>query len=126
MARNRDAAFDLLALELASGLTVKDAAAKVGVSESCAQRKLREDPAYRAKVEDLRAGLLAQASGLLVASMTEAVTTLRGLLTAESEMARLGAARSILELAIKVRETVDLSQQIAALQARAAAAEAKR
>ena len=63
----------------------------------------------------------AQASGALPDAMTEATTTLRALLAAESETARLGAARSILELGIKVRETVELEERIAELEARVAA-----
>jgi hypothetical protein len=54
---------------------------------------------------------------MLTAAATEAVSTLRGL-QAKSIPAsvRLGAARSVLELGAKLRETAEFEAQIAALE----------
>jgi hypothetical protein len=46
-------------------------------------------------------------------------------MAADSEIVLLGAAKSTLELWIKIRETVELTQRIAAFEARAAASENK-
>jgi hypothetical protein len=49
--------------------------------------------------------------------LTEAADTLRALLRAKSRSVRLGAARAILELGTRLRESVELEQRIAALEA---------
>jgi HEAT repeat protein len=56
--------------------------------------------------------------GRLADGMTEAADVLRQLLAAESEAVRLGAARSLLELGVKLREPVELEERLAALEAR--------
>jgi hypothetical protein len=44
--------------------------------------------------------------------MAEAADVLRHLLGAESESVRLGAARSLLELGVKLRESVELERRM--------------
>jgi hypothetical protein len=58
------------------------------------------------------------AVGKLANASTRAVRTLTNLLTAESESVRLGAARSILELGAKLRESAELEQRISELEYR--------
>lgn len=58
------------------------------------------------------------ALGKLADASAAAVDTLRGLLSSESDTARLGAARSILELGNKLRESVDIEERLAALEKR--------
>jgi HEAT repeat protein len=48
--------------------------------------------------------------------MVEAADTLRDLLTAESESVRLGAARAMLELGVRVRDSVELGERVAELE----------
>jgi hypothetical protein len=64
--------------------------------------------------------MASRSAGLLTAAASESVRTL---LTLQKDPAppavRLGAARAILELGIKVRELVDLEARIAALEAQA-------
>jgi hypothetical protein len=48
--------------------------------------------------------------------MAEAADTLRQLLGAESAAVRLGAARSLLELGVRLRESVELQQELRELQ----------
>ena len=105
----------LLLAAFASGMTVRDAAKAASVSESTAHRRMR-DPTFKRQVAELRAGLIERAAGQLSEAATDAVTTLRALLSASAETVRLGAARAILELGTKLRESVELEQRIAALE----------
>ncbi len=50
--------------------------------------------------------------------MADAAAKLRELLTAESESVRLGAARALLELGTKLRDSVELEARLAALEQR--------
>jgi hypothetical protein len=104
-----------LVAALASGMTVKDAAESAGVGERTAHRRL-EDATFRRAVGDARARMVENALGQLADASAEAVTTLRALLKADGETARLGAARSILELGTKLRESVEFEQRIARLE----------
>lgn len=114
--RKGDAA---LALALASGQTVRDAAAAAGIGERTATRRLA-DPDFRRHVADLRADMVQRALGRMADGMADAAATLRMLLKAEGESVRLGAARSILELGNKLRESVELEQRLADLEQRLA------
>jgi hypothetical protein len=67
----------------------------------------------------MRAEMVGRALGKMADGMTEAADTLRALLTAEGESVRLGAARSILELGNKLRESVELEERLSALEQRA-------
>jgi hypothetical protein len=55
--------------------------------------------------------------------MADAAAKLRELLTAESETVRLGAARALLELGVKLREGVELEQRVADLERQQSEAE---
>ena len=105
-----------LVAALAGGATVRDAAQSAGVSERTAHRRL-EDPAFARRVTDARSEMLSRAVGTLARTSTAAATALALLLRAESETVRLGAARSILELAAKFHETEQLEHRIAQLEA---------
>ena len=60
--------------------------------------------------------MLSQAVGMLAAASSEAVLCLRHLLTGGGESVRLGAARAILEAAVKFRESEELEARIAELE----------
>ena len=111
--KNADAA---LIAALATGATVRDAAAAAGVAERTVYRRL-EDPTFRHQVDDARAELIATAVARLGAAATKAVGKLEDLLTAESEAVRLGAAKAILDAALRWREHQDLTERVAALEA---------
>jgi hypothetical protein len=112
--RKGDAA---LVLALAGGQTVRDAARAAGVGERTASRRWA-DSEFRRRVTGLRAEMVARAAGQLADGMAEAVTTLRRLLTAEAESVRLAAARSILEIGTRLRESVELEVRIQELEER--------
>ncbi len=97
-----------------------DAAAEAGIDEATAHRRLKE-PGFRAQVDEVRRELIARATARLSAASTDAVTTLTALLGEDAPPAvRLGAARSILDLGLKLREAEDLAERVAALEAQLA------
>jgi hypothetical protein len=106
---------DALTLALARGLSNAEAAAEAGVSERTVGRR-KAAPAFLARVRELRAGLVEWAAARLADGMVEAADTLGGLLTAESEATRLGAARSLIELGAKRRDSLELEERIAELE----------
>lgn len=128
---DRSKADSALVAALAAGSTTKDAAKTAGVSESTIYRRLRE-PEFRGAVSEARRVMIEQAVGALSDASSAAVTTLKGLLEADAETVKLGAARAILELGARLRETVaqaqlaedvaELRQQLAALMADTGAA----
>jgi hypothetical protein len=108
---------EALALALAAGSTLHAAAAEAGIGATTAKRWLREQPAIIRRVGELRAEMTAQALGRLIDNMASAADTLAYLSRkAESETVRLGAARAVLELANKTRETVELEERLQALE----------
>jgi hypothetical protein len=118
MAENgRRKGYDALALALAGGKTVRDAAQSAGIGERTATRRVA-DPDFRRRIAELQAEMVGRALGKMAEGMTEAADTLRALLNSEGESVRLGAARSILELANKLREAVELDERLAALERR--------
>jgi hypothetical protein len=114
--RGRRSADEALALALASGQTLRAAAEAAGVAERTAARR-QADPAFRRRVAALRAELVERALGKLADGMADAAAALRALLAADSEAVRLGAARALLELGVKLREAVELEQRLATLEA---------
>ncbi len=113
---NRKNANEALITALAGGSKIEDAAREAGISESTAYRRLR-DPDFRKKVADARAEMVSQAIGRLTLASTGATVTLIKLLAEPTPPAvRLGAARSILELGAKLRESEELEQRVAALE----------
>jgi hypothetical protein len=59
-----------------------------------------------------------RALGRMADGMTDAADTLRDLLGATSPTARLGAARSLLELGVKLRENVEMEKRLLSLEQR--------
>jgi hypothetical protein len=116
--RGRRNADEALAVALATGRTLRDAAAGVGIAERTAARRWA-DPAFRRRVGELRGDMVARSLGRLADHMSDAAEVLHQLLAAESESVRLGAARSLLELGVKLRESVELEERLQALEARA-------
>jgi len=112
---DRENVDDRLALELAAGRTVAEAAQAAGFSERTAYRRL-EDPGFRRHISAIRGEMVSRATGRLADVSAKAVETLSALLSAESETVRLGAARSILELGTKLREANELERRITELE----------
>ena len=119
--RGRRNADDVLMLALACGATLENAARQAGVSESTVRRRTK-DPQFQRKLQTLRADMVQRASGALTAAGTESVRTLLELQKpGVAPATRLGAAKATLELGMKVRETAELEQRLAALEEQMAA-----
>lgn len=115
MGRDQRRGDDSLLAALAAGSTVEDAAQTAGVSVRTAYRRLG-DPGFARRLAQARDELISSALGELVDCASEAVATLRALLSASDERVRLGAAKSTLEQLLRLRETLMLSQRLAALE----------
>jgi hypothetical protein len=105
------------ALALASGYSLGQAARKSGAGARTIRTWTAEVPAFVRRVSELRGEMTSQALGRLVEAMTSAADTL-GFLSrkGKSETVRLGAARAVIEMGQKLRETVELEDRIAALE----------
>ncbi len=117
--RGRRNADEALALALATGQTPRASAQATGISERTAARRWA-DPAFRRRVSELRGDMVQLSLGRLADGMGDAAGKLRELLAAESESVRLGAARSLLKLGVKLRESVELEQRLQTLEAQLA------
>src|SRR5947209_5922038 len=101
---------------LACGASVESAARKAGISERTAYRWL-EDKALCKELNKARADMVQRATGMLTAAALEAVKTLVELQAASVQAAvRLGAARSIIEFGLKLREMTDFAERLAELE----------
>ena len=106
---------ELLLGALAAGSPIDKAARTAGISTRTAYRRLA-DPGFARRLAQARDELISNALGELVDCASEAVATLRALLRASDERVRLGAAKSTLEQLLRLRETLTLSQRLAALE----------
>src|SRR5256714_587686 len=98
MAARKQHYVPILVTALAKGATVPQAAAQAGVSERTVYRRLA-DPAFRARIETLRAEMVQRAAALLIAAAIHAAKTLIDLQASATPAAvRRRAARDILEL----------------------------
>jgi DNA-binding CsgD family transcriptional regulator len=105
-----------LALILATGASTLDAAEKLQISRRTVQRKLRK-PAFRKLVADLRSQLFSSALGRMAENMTHATDALASLLDASDPAVRLRAARATLSLALRLRDSVEVSDRLSELEA---------
>jgi hypothetical protein len=115
MADSRRSADDVLALALASGKRVEDAALVANVSTRTASRRLQE-PDFVARIRQLRAAMLDAVVGRLAERSCAAADRLAGLLDSPDENLVFKTAKTVVELALKGREILDLEQRIAALE----------
>jgi hypothetical protein len=104
-----------LLVALASGASIRKAAATAGISEATVMRRLEEE-AFRRELSKLRAQMIDRAIGKLASSLTAASATLRKLLKASSETVRLGASRAIVELYVRAKEAGELEQRLSELE----------
>jgi hypothetical protein len=105
-----------LLVALACGATAEAAARSLGVSERTVFRRLKE-PEFCKRLQQMRADMVQRTAGALTAAGAEAVRALLGLLKEATPAAvRLGAARAVLELGVKMREIVELEERVQALE----------
>jgi hypothetical protein len=115
-----------LLLPLACGTTAEQAARQAGVNVRTVFRRLKNQE-FRRQIQAMRADMVQRTSGTLTAAGGEAVKTMVELMRSPTPSAvRLAAARAIVELGMKVRETAELEQRLAELEERMAATSADR
>src|SRR5262245_854077 len=90
---------ELAAAALATGKTVVEAAAASEAGERTIHRWLAEDADFRARIDELRGQMVAQAAGLVVDALGEATSVLRALLTHTDPHVRYKAAAKLWDLA---------------------------
>ena len=119
----RKKAEDALLLALAVGASVEQAARQCGLCVRTVYRRLAE-PEFRQRLQKLRGDMVSRTAGTLTAAASEAVRTLLELLKSTATApVRLGAARAVLEIGMKVREASEFEERLAALEEKAAARE---
>lgn len=114
--RGRRDADEQLALAIASGLPIKDAAASAGVSHRTAHRRLNDAP-FAARVAELRREMVSQAVARLASYASSAVEVLHGIAEeGESDSVRVQAAKALLSLMPSLRDHAELEDRIRALE----------
>jgi hypothetical protein len=109
--RSEDAAIAALLSEP----TIVGAATVAGVSESTLLRWLRE-PAFKAQYRAARRQVVEAAIGRLQSVTTRAVEALERNLSCGTPAVEVGAAKAVLEQAIKAVELVDLAERVETLE----------
>lgn len=106
---------DVLALALVRGSSVAAAARSAACSEKTARRRLAEKD-FAERVDQLRVELLSETTHSLNAASVAAVGALKRLLKDESASARLGAARTILELSSRLRADLETERRLRSIE----------
>ena len=118
--RGRRNVDQLLLMAFACGATVESAAASAGVSKTTAFRRSQE-PEFQEELRKTKAEMVSRTAGMLTAAAGEAVKSLLAMLKESTPPAcRLGAARAVLELGVRLRESAELEERLAVLEARLA------
>jgi hypothetical protein len=118
MPRGRRDVDDLLITTLACGATQEAAAQKVQVSLATVRRRM-QDPRFRSRLTQARTEMVQRSAGTLTAAHSEAIRTLLELQKSSVPPAtRLGAARAIIELGTRLRESAELLQRVTELEER--------
>jgi hypothetical protein len=117
--KSNRAAEQVLLTALAFGATVENAARKAGIGERTAYRRLA-DPDFRARLSQARQEAVVRTAGMLTGAAVGSVKTLVDLQQDASVPAavRRGAARDVLEMAVKYRESAEMEQRVAAIEDR--------
>src|SRR3954453_12164873 len=118
MARNGTHGEAALVVALAAGATKPEAAKRSGVAVRTVYRRL-EDAEFRSAVRRERDALVQNALGRLTDASADAADVLRSIAVDGDAPAgaRVAAARATLELGTRLRESVELSERIDAIEA---------
>jgi len=96
--------------------TLVEAAKQAGCSEGTLRRWLRSDPRFQAAWREARAALVDDAIGQAQRAATLAVVTLHHLMTtAQSDSAKVAAAKILVEIAVKAVERDQFEERLRAL-----------
>jgi hypothetical protein len=108
------------ALALAGGATLRQASKRCGVGLRTLARWHSQDAAFKGRVAELKAQAVARAVARLSQLGFRAARELGALLKDSDARVRLSAARSVLELGTKLRESCELEERLAELEKRLA------
>src|SRR5437867_2189655 len=102
---------------LACGASVENAARRARMSERTAYRRL-DNQAFLEQLDQLRADMVQRTAGMLTGA---GMGSVKALVDLQNDMAmppavRRRAARDILELGLKFRESAELEQRLAAVE----------
>jgi hypothetical protein len=106
---------------LACGGTAENAARKAGVGERTVYRRLA-NPEFRQRLQQLRLEMVQRTTGMLTGAGMGSVKVLVDLQqdAAVSAEVRRRAARDVLELGLKLRDSADVQERLGAVEARLA------
>lgn len=104
-------ALEVLAIGVAAGMSLTDAAKQAGIKYITARRRAA-DPAFRQRVEELRQAITDQALGRLTKDMTAAADTFTALLADPAAQVRLAAAKAILDYRSRLRADGELVAKV--------------
>lgn len=117
LASNRYAADERMAMALAEGKTLTQAAAEAGVHHKTVARRL-ESADFRELVSKYKREILSRAVAVLADGCSEASAHLRALLQHEDARISLGAAKEIISLSLKARQLEGVERELEELRAR--------
>jgi len=107
---------DRFANELIAGSSIEGASRAVGIDRRTGHRWL-SDPAVAGPVRSARDDVRRQTVSQLVSACTAAVTTLLDVMaTSKSDVARVQAAKCVLESSLAHAEAVELAERVAKLE----------
>lgn len=107
---------DAVLLALACVPTVEVAAKRCGLSDRTIYRRLK-DADFKARLQAVRPDMVGRSAGRMTTAASDAVRTLLALQKDSAPPAvRLGAARAVLEVGMKLREVVDLQNRMEELE----------
>jgi hypothetical protein len=109
---------EAVALAIASGRSLRQAAEQCGAGERTVKRWHAEDPSFRRRVAELRSEMFDEAVGLLSRLGGKAALVLGLLLDSASEKVRLQAARTVLDQAVRTRDLAELAAGVQELKQR--------
>jgi len=106
-------------LLLIEGKPPEEVARVLGIHSKTLYRWLEKDIDFKKALQEAKESIFNEALENLKSLSREAVNTLRDLLTSRhKDTARLGSAKTILELALKQKELEDIEKRIEALEER--------
>jgi hypothetical protein len=109
---------DVLLQALLCGASIDAAAKKVEMSRSSVYRRL-SNPKFAKRLQDAKTEVVRRTAAVLSAGSLEASKALLELTGPKNPPAtRLGAARSVIELAAKLREQTEMEERMASLEQR--------
>jgi hypothetical protein len=108
----RKNARDVVAAALAAGRTFEEAAATGGVNKRTARRWYDEDEQFREQVKTLQAEVVGRTLSILSTGMAGAATELLELVKHCDPHVRFKAAKTVIDLGLKVREFEELKRQV--------------